>query len=220
MDRRGRLASARVMYLFTPAASPGADPLGVLAAILPWIDAVQVRVKEPGAEVALARPTLQWTRRVVDVVRSAASEALVLVDDRVDVARVLADEGCDGVHLGHRDAPPRVAREVLGPEALIGLSTHDARQVVRAVEEPVDYLGFGPIHATPTKGYDRGLGAERAWIAAQASALPVFAIGGIDATNANELERTGRVAVCAALAGAADPARAAAALREALGSPV
>jgi len=214
MDRRSRLADARVMYLFTPSGSP--DPLAVLAAILPWIDAVQVRVKERGAEVSAARPTLEWTQRVVEVVHAAGSETLVLVDDRVDVARALADEGCDGVHLGQGDAPARVAREVLGPEALIGLSTHDARQVVRANEEPVDYLGFGPVHATSTKGYERGLGAERAWIAGEASALPVFAIGGIDASNANELDRLGRVAVCAALAAAPDPGRAAAALREAL----
>jgi thiamine-phosphate diphosphorylase len=113
------------------------------------------------------------------------------------------------VHLGADDAPPELARALLGPEALIGLSTHGAADVVRATELPVDYLGFGPIHATATKGYARGLGSEAAWIAAQASAYPLFPIGGIDATNASELAGVGRAAVGSALLSAPDPARAA-----------
>jgi thiamine-phosphate pyrophosphorylase len=77
-------------------------------------------------------------------------------------------------------------------------------------------LGFGPIHATATKGYAHGLGAEMAWIAAQSSNLPIVPIGGIDAHNANELARVGRVCVGSAILAAPDPAAAARALREAL----
>lgn len=216
-DRRQRLADARLMYLFTPRASDARDPLDVLAAALPFIDVVQVRVKAADAAVAEARATLDWTRRVIArLAQEAGHRVLVLVNDRADVARTLAAEGCDGVHLGQDDMPPGAARELLGPDALIGLSTHDARQVVRASEEPVDYLGFGPVHATRTKGYERGLGTERAWIAAESTQLPVFAIGGIEESNAQELDRVGRAAVCAAIADADDPARAAQALRTAL----
>lgn len=229
MDRRERLARARLMYLFTPR-SPGApgapgagDELDILEAALPWIDVVQVRVKAPPGDTfgdpTEARATLDWTVRVLERVHAAGAEqVLVLVNDRVDVARTLSDAGCDGVHLGQTDAPPALAREVLGPDALIGLSTHDARQVVRANEEPLDYLGFGPIHATATKGYERGLGTERAWLAAEASALPVFAIGGIHEGNAQELDRVERAAVSAAIAHSTDPAGTARALRAALES--
>ena len=219
MEPRELLANARLMYLFTPHGAAEVDDLAVLTAVLPWIDVVQVRVKQAGAETTGARATLDWTRRVIERVRDCGVEGvLVLVNDRVDVARVLADEGCAGVHLGQSDTPPGVAREVLGPGALIGLSTHDARQVVRANEEPVDYLGFGPIHPTATKGYERGLGSERAWMAREASALPVFAIGGIDEENVQELDRVGRAAVSTALARAPDPARCARAIRSALES--
>jgi thiamine-phosphate pyrophosphorylase len=117
--------------------------------------------------------------------------------------------GLDGVHLGADDAPPELARELLGPDVLIGLSTHTAADVARAEELPVDYLGFGPIHATETKGYRQGLGAEAAWIAAQASALPVFPIGGIEPSNAAELAEVGRAAVSRAVLAAEDPGAAA-----------
>jgi len=158
-----------------------------------------------------------WTLRVLDLVAAHPGlDVPVLVDDRVDVARTLLERGCAGVHLGQDDAPPELARELLGEAPLIGLSTHSPAQVVASLEQPVDYLGFGPIHATSTKGYVRGLGPEAAWVAAQASDRPLFAIGGIDATNAGELEDVGRAAVSSAILAAADPARAARELRELL----
>lgn len=211
---RARLGAARLYLLFTPHLCTGRDALEVLEALLPEVDLVQVRVKAPGAARSEALETFAWTERVLErCARLGERAPPVLVNDRVDVARALLERGCAGVHLGQDDAPPRVARELLGDGALIGLSTHDAGQVARALEEPLDYLGFGPVHATATKGYGGGLGSEAAWIASQASHLPLFPIGGIDARNAGELEDVGRAAVGSALLAAGDPARAARELR-------
>ena len=233
-ERRRLLARARLMLVFTPelCASEGDDPLRILErALRPDggvdgangpVDVVQVRPKPlPGAGDGHtgmhtgvqtgARATFEWTRRVLEL--RGDRELLVLVNDRVDVARALQGEGCDGVHLGQDDAPPAGARALLGEGALIGLSTPDPRQVVLAGEEPVDYLGVGPVFATATKGYARGLGPERAWIADSATHLPVFPIGGIDLANAGELDRIGRAAVSSSVLKAEDPAAAARQLR-------
>lgn len=220
---RDRLRGARLYLLFSPAVCAGRDPLTVLEAALPHVDLVQVRIKPlagagaPSRAISEARDTYAWTERVLELAAlHPGLELPVLVDDRADVARALADRGCAGVHLGQDDAPPRAARELLGDGALIGFSTHSYAQVVAALDEPVDYLGFGPIHVTETKGYARGLGGQAAWIAAQASALPLFPIGGIDLANVVELEGLGRAAVSSAVLAAEDPARAARELRAAL----
>jgi thiamine-phosphate pyrophosphorylase len=213
---RERLRTARLYLLFTPQVCRKRDPLAVLEALLPHVDVLQVRIRGTPATSAptAARESFEWTERVLDVCAAHPGiEVPVLVNDRVDVARALRERGCAGVHLGQEDAPPELARELLGAAALIGLSTHSSAQVARAQLEPVDYLGFGPVHATSTKGYGRGLGPEAAWIASGGSSLPVFPIGGIDGSNAGELEEVGRAAVCAALLAAPDPARAARELR-------
>ena len=217
--RRERLARARLQLILTPAVCGERDPLEVLHAALEWVDVVQVRPKPLGHSGAptSAREAREWTERVLAATRS--SDVLVLVNDRIDVARALLEAGCDGVHLGQDDAPPRTAREVLGEDLLIGLSTHDARQVVLAGEEPVDYLGFGPVFATPTVGRARGLGPEAAWIAAEAAFVPVFAIGGIDSSNADQLDQVGHAAVSAGILAAEDPARAAQTIRGLLTEP-
>ena len=222
---RARLANARLMLLFTPQACGGADPEGVLRALLPEVDAVQVRCKplaagpstpdRPGPP-AQARASHDWTRRCLEWAAELQSPPLVLVDDRVDVALALAAEGCAGVHLGTHDFPPTEARELLGPELLIGASTHGAAEVARTAELPVDYLGFGPVFATATKGYQVGLGPEQAWVAQAGSTLPLFPIGGIDGHNAHTLATVGRAAVGSALLAADDPVAAARDLRAAL----
>ncbi len=243
-ERRARVAAARLLLIFTPdLAAAEADALHALDAVLELVDVIQVRPKDladraPGAApsrtVASARPALEWTRRVLDMARRLPRDEapLVLVNDRVDVARVLAEEGLDGVHVGRTDTPPAVVRDLLGDEALIGLSTNSLRHVAASWDDPVDLLGFGPMFPTATKGYGRidGGGAarndgpdrptlrtpEEAWVASETAPVPLFPIGGIDATNAGELERVGRIAVGSAILAAADPARAAAALRAAI----
>jgi thiamine-phosphate pyrophosphorylase len=134
---------------------------------------------------------------------------LVLVNDRVEVALALAHRGLAGVHLGQDDLPPSEARALLGPAALIGWSTHSPAQVALAEDMPVDYLGYGPIFASATKGVRAGQGAQAAWIAQAGARVPVFPIGGIDGINAAELAPVGRAAVSRAILADADPARAA-----------
>lgn len=208
------------MVIFTPDAIASGDPLGALTPLLGLVDAVQVRVKLPGRRIgpSPAGPLRDWTLRVLEITNRFPSpeRPLILVDDRVDVAALLAGEGVDGVHLGAADCPPQLAREQLGPEALIGWSTHSLAEVEQAEALPVDYLGFGPVAPTATKGLASGLGPELARRAAAATARPVFAIGGIDAALARQLAPDGRVAVGAALLDAEDPAAAARELRAAL----
>jgi thiamine-phosphate pyrophosphorylase len=136
---RERLSRARLMLLYTPALCPeGAEPLAVLERALPHVDVVQVRIKDPDLGVTPARALADEARRVLALVAAAGLETLVLENDRVDVAAALAPAGLAGVHLGDRDAPPDLARAVLGPGALIGLSTHAHADVVRAEDAPVD----------------------------------------------------------------------------------
>lgn len=214
-EARAHLGEARLMLVFTP--SLARDPLAALQAALPHLDLIQVRVKAAGAPIAAARESHAWCLQVLDVVASSASDVLVLVDDRVDVACALAGRGLAGVHVGAQDCPVPVARRILGPGPLIGVSTHDPRQVAAAQSFPADYLGFGPVFPTATKGYLHGLGPEAAWVAAAGSAVPVFPIGGIDAPRAAQLAPIGRAAVGAAILAASDPGAAAREIRRALG---
>lgn len=209
------------MLLVSPELAPDGRILERVEAALPWVDVLQIRPKDPRSQPSPeapcpARATRDLALQVLGLVRLRRSEALVLVDDRVDVARALAESGVAGVHLGADDCDVETARAFLGEEALIGLSTHSFDDVLEACERAVDYLGFGPVHATGTKGYAHGLGADAAWIAAQTADLPVFPIGGIDLANASELARVGRACVGSAILGAADPAAAARAIRAAL----
>ena len=213
-----RIEDARLMLLFVPGLCAPRDPLEVLEAALPSVDVVQVRPKRPGsAGPCEARETYDWGLRVLDLVAARSDlDVTVLVDDRVDVAQALRSRGCAGVHLGQEDCPPSVARHRLGVRSWIGWSTHGLRQIGEAEDLPVDYLGFGPVHATATKGYENGLGSESVWIASLATNRPLFAIGGIDATNIGDLARVGRAALGAAILRADDPARAARELRSML----
>ena len=219
-ELRDRLRRVRLMLLFTPElCGADRDPLEVLEAALRSVDAVQVRIKDPLHPNGPSPAGLlhDWTCRVLALLAGRPSlRPLVLVNDRVDVALALAAEGVDGVHLGRDDMAPTEARRVLGPHPLIGFSTHSAGQVAAAEDLPVDYLGFGPVHPTATKGYRSGLGSEAAWIASTATPRPVFPIGGIDATNAAELAPVGRAAVSSAILAAPDPEEAAGLIRQAL----
>ncbi len=211
-----RLSNARVMVLFTPElCPPGRSPEETLERLVPCVDAIQVRVKTADGQ-SPAGPLHTWTERVLEIVRASSHDPLVLVNDRVDVALALLESGLAGVHLGTEDMSPEKSRELLGDAALIGLSTHTTGQVAAAQERPLDYVGFGPIFPTQTKGYEKGLGPEPAWIASQASLVPLFAIGGIGLDNVAQLGEVGRIAVSSALLSAEDPARSARGLREAL----
>jgi thiamine-phosphate pyrophosphorylase len=141
--------------------------------------------------------------------------ALFLVNDRVDLA--LAVEA-DGVHLGQGDLPLPVARRLLGPDRLIGCSTHALEQLHRAVAEGCDYVGVGPVNATPTKPGREPVGLAYVVAAAAVCPVPFFAIGGIDLANLDAVVAAGarRVAVVRAITAAPDPQAASAGLLEAL----
>ena len=236
-ERRRRLRAARLLLIFTPDLS-GSEPLEALSEAMGHVDVVQVRPKPlgdrradapPGATVTRAREAARLCREVLALRASLdlATPPLVMVNDRVDVAAALAGEGLDGAHVGADDTPPEVAREVLGEELLLGLSTHTPADVAMALDAPVDLLGFGPVFPTATKGYGAQpaspahpevVGPERAWLAAASASVPVFPIGGIDHSNADQLDRVGRAAVGSAILGAEDPAVAARGLRRLLES--
>jgi thiamine-phosphate pyrophosphorylase len=230
---RRRLREARLLLVFTPELCGARDPLEVLAALVPEVDIIQVRPKEPASrptdpaglegQVAVgppgeARATFEWTQRVLRLLRQLdpARPPIVMVNDRVDVALALLEEGCAGCHVGRDDLPVHAARAQLGTGPLLGLSTHDLREVAFAAEQPLDLLGFGPAYSTSTKGYGRGLGPELCWVASAATALPLFPIGGIGPHNVGELEPVGRAALSSALLQAPDPGAAARAVRAAL----
>ena len=145
--------------------------------------------------------------RVVELARPAG--AVVIVNDRVDIARL---SQADGVHVGQEDLSPRSVRRVVGAEAIVGLSTHTPEQVDLAVREPVTYIAIGPVFSTDTKatGYET-LGLEpvrRAAGAARERALPLVAIGGITLETASSVIDAGAtsVAVINDLVAGGDPA--------------
>lgn len=133
--------------------------------------------------------------------------ALFLVNDRVDLA-IAVD--ADGVHLGQQDLPIAVARELIGQGRIIGRSTTNPEEMAKALAEGADYIGVGPVYATPTKPDKAAAGLDYVRYAAQHSPVPFFAIGGIDAHNLDEVMAAGgdRIAIVRALMKAENPAAA------------
>jgi thiamine-phosphate pyrophosphorylase len=141
--------------------------------------------------------------------------ALFILNDRPDL---VVPTGADGVHVGQDDLPVEEARDLVGPDRLIGLSTHSPEQIDRALG--VDYIGVGPVHETPTKPGRSAVGLELVRYAARRASVPFFAIGGITRANIAEVRDAGasRVAVVRALTEAEDPERMARELSSALRS--
>ncbi|WHZ29457.1 MAG: Thiamin-phosphate pyrophosphorylase [Nitrospira sp.] len=138
--------------------------------------------------------------------RKAAHElgALFIVNDRCDLALAV---DADGVHLGQGDLPLDLARTVMGPDKLIGISTHSRAQVVAATAGRPDYLGFGPIFTPGSKlDYDPIVGLQGLRAIRPLTALPIFAIGGITVDRTKEVIRAGAdgVAVISAILKAPD----------------
>jgi thiamine-phosphate pyrophosphorylase len=149
-----------------------------------------------------------------------AAGTLLYGNDRPDLA-LLA--GADGVHVGQDDVSPAQARAVVGPDRIVGRSTHAPDQAAAADADPdVDYLAVGPVHETPTKPGRPAAGLDYVAHAAGSVGKPWFAIGGLDAGNVHEVLERGatRIVVVRAITEADDPERAARALRDALESRV
>jgi len=205
--RRERLRTAR-LYLCCGARPHGEDPEPLLrAALNGGVDVVQLREKElPRREIELAAQTF---RRICDTY-----SALFVVNDDPDLA---SSCDADGVHVGQDDMPAAEARAALGPEAIVGLSTHSEEQLAASAGAPVDYVSVGPIWETPTKEGRPAVGLELIRHAAESAPHPFFAIGGIDATKAPQVVDAGarRICVVRAIRDAEDPAAAAEELRNA-----
>ncbi len=207
-DRRDRLDGAR-LYLVCGARPGGRALAEVLEpALAGGVDVFQLREKDAADEDLLA---------AAEIARElcAAAGSLFILNDRPElVTRV----GADGAHVGQDDMTVQRARELAGPHALIGRSTHTEAQVDDAVATGADYLGVGPVHATPTKPGRPAVGLELVTYAARTAARPWFAIGGIDAGTIGPVTAAGagRAAVVRAITDAADPSAVATSLRAAL----
>ncbi|HEX2031205.1 MAG TPA: thiamine phosphate synthase [Actinomycetota bacterium] len=203
-ERRDRLAASR-LYVVTGARDDLPALLDVILAA--GVDLVQLRDKE-----SEAGDLLRWA----EVFRTATERhgALFIVNDRPDVALAA---GADGVHLGQGDLPVEVARRIMGPDAIVGLSTHRPEQL-DAASPDADYVTAGPVFETPTKPGRPAVGLEYVRYAAEHERRPWFAIGGIDAANVSEVVAAGarRIAVVRAVTRASEPAVAVSRLRAAL----
>lgn len=202
-QRRERLAAAR-LYLICDSQPGGRElPDVVRAAVAGGVDVVQLRDKRLADDELAA---------VANALRALCERlgALLIINDRAAVA---VSAGADGVHLGQDDAAPERVRQSVGPDLLIGLSTHTPQQIDSA--GPADYIGVGPVHETPTKPGVPAVGLELVRHAAENAGVPFFAIGGIDSATAPAVLQAGarRVAVARAIADAEDPEAAARALR-------
>ncbi len=177
---------------------------------------------EGGAEVIQLRDKNVSARELVEIgkeLRALCRDkgVLFIINDRPDVAVAI---DCDGVHLGQDDLPIEAARRVVGPDRIIGVSTHSLDQAVRAQEQGADYIGVGPIFATPTKKDYRPVGLKLILQIKEKLSIPFVAIGGINENNIDEVIEAGAecVAVVRAVMGAESPAKAARKLREKISS--
>jgi thiamine-phosphate pyrophosphorylase len=199
-ERRARLAASR-LYVVSDARREQGDLPEFLEAILgAGVDIVQIREKE-----AEAGDVIRWG--MVFKEAAEAHGALFIVNDRPDVALAL---DADGVHLGQDDLPVEVARRILGPAAVIGMSTHSPEQF-DATSMEADYLCAGPVWETPTKPGRPAAGLDLIRHAARSGEQrPWFAIGGIDQENLPEALDAGaeRIVVVRAVTEAVSPGEA------------
>jgi thiamine-phosphate pyrophosphorylase len=134
---------------------------------------------------------VDFYREAAEALRVARESAVkIMINDRVDIALAL---GADGVHLGQDDMPPQAARELLGPNVIIGLSTHNLGQVQLSTKMPIDYIAIGPIFSTATKGLSEpavGL-VSLTKVRQMIGEIPLVAIGGITSENSEDVLSAG-----------------------------
>ncbi len=216
--RLARLTTAQ-LYLCTDARRERGDLAEFAdAALAGGVDIVQLRDKGSVGEQRFGPLEAGDELAALEVLADAARRhrALFAVNDRADIARAA---GADVLHLGQGDLPLDVAREIVGPGCLIGLSTHDGEQVAAAGAANVDYFCVGPCWPTPTKPGRAAPGLHLVRRAAEiTTGKPWFAIGGIDADRLPAVLDAGarRVVVVRAITAADDPRAAAERLKSAL----
>ena len=206
--RRQRLQWAR-LYFVCEARPHGEDPEALLnAAMSGGAGMIELRDREqPRNAVERSGRTF---RRLADTYG-----ALFIVNDDPHLALELR---ADGVHVGQDDMDPAEARRIMGPDAIIGLSTHSREQIEAAGRAPVDYISVGPVWETPTKEGRPATGLDLIGEAAEIAEKPWFAIGGIDTENMSEVASAGaeRLCVVRAIRDAANPRAAATTLFDAV----
>jgi thiamine-phosphate pyrophosphorylase len=204
VDRRQRLRDARLYFV----ADRGGMQHALDAALAGGADLFQLRDKDASDDELLA--AAETARE-----KCRAAGALFLINDRPDLA-VACD--ADGVHVGQDDTPVARARDIVGPDAIVGLSTHSMQQAQAGCRSGADYIAVGPVHATPTKEGRPAIGVEPIKYAAAHVSVPWFAIGGIDTKTVGEVVRAGarRIVVVRALTDAEDPEAVARTLRSSL----
>ncbi len=186
--RRVAVREARVMVIFTRSAC--AQPWKDVLAALTAAGANLFQLREKHAE---AREFAEFAHEFSELTPGAC----VIINDRADIAALTGD----GVHLGQQDLSVAKARKVAGPAALIGVSTHDVTEALRAESDGADYIGAGAMFHTGTKEVQSVAGSGLISQVTPRVGIPVFPIGGITPDNVNELVRAGatRAAVCSAL---------------------
>ena len=217
-----RLAAAR-LYLCTDARRERGDLAQFADAVLAGgVDIIQLRDKGSAGEQRFGPLEVRAELAACEILADAARRhgALFAVNDRADIARAA---GADVLHLGQGDLPLGVAREIVGPATLLGLSTHDSAQVAAAAVSDADYFCVGPCWPTPTKPGRAAPGLQLVHAASRlvselGSDKPWFAIGGIDVQRLPDVLEAGarRVVVVRAITAAEDPRAAAQQLRSAL----
>ncbi len=196
-----RLARARLYVLLTEERCRSSLVGTVREAVEGGADVVQLREKD-GSD----RTLLELAREVRRITRDHG--ALFIVNDRPDLARLVE---ADGVHLGQDDLALRDARRIVGPDALVGVSTHDLAQLRQAILDGASYVGIGPTFPSTTKTFAEFAGLDFVRAASAETSLPAFALGGIDLQNVQKVLDAGatRIAVSAAICGVPDPRQAA-----------
>jgi thiamine-phosphate pyrophosphorylase len=205
-DRLARLQRA-VLYLVCDLRPGGRALEDVLApALAGGVDIVQLRDKQASRDELLAGAAI--ARRCCD-----ETGALLILNDLPDLVQ---EAGADGCHVGQDDMDAPDARAQAGDGAIVGQSTHFPDEIDASTE--ADYIGVGPVFATPTKPGRHAVGLELVRFAGMHAPVPFFAIGGIDRSNVDAIVDAGarRIAVVRAITEAADPRAAASGLRAAV----
>ncbi|CAH1606421.1 Thiamine-phosphate synthase [Vibrio jasicida] len=159
-----------------------------------------VQVREKHGDV---RAFIERAKAVKDILKD--TDVPLIINDRVDVALAV---DADGVHLGQSDMPATIARELIGPNKILGLSIENEEQLAEADSLPIDYIGLSAIFATPTKtNTKKHWGIDGLKMALETTSLPIVAIGGINENNIPQLSATGvhGLALVSAICHAEDP---------------
>ncbi|EGQ8489904.1 thiamine phosphate synthase [Vibrio alginolyticus] len=159
-----------------------------------------VQVREKHGDV---RAFIERAQAVKDILKD--TNVPLIINDRVDVALAV---DADGVHLGQSDMPATIARELIGPNKILGLSIENEEQLAEADSLPIDYIGLSAIFATPTKTNTKKFwGIDGLKMALETTSLPIVAIGGINESNIPQLSATGvhGLALVSAICHAEDP---------------